>query len=145
MTPQETPCVVRGKSNKEVVDSKGYGYIQYESQEAEALAIKQLNGMLLNNRKLGAFPLKIHPTLAKKITLMLIEGENNLMIMDVIGDPECLRAWVDVMESLLKAREAGSKLETLKMLYGKKNKKRKKKREKKRKKKKKKKKKKRKH
>ncbi|MCI4386465.1 hypothetical protein PGIGA_G00062640 [Pangasianodon gigas] len=35
---------------------------------------------------------KIHPTLANKITWMLLEGENNYEIMNMIGDPELLRA-----------------------------------------------------
>ncbi|XP_047659669.1 polyadenylate-binding protein 1-like [Tachysurus fulvidraco] len=33
-----------------VVESKGYGYVQFESQEAAASAIKRLNGMLLNDQ-----------------------------------------------------------------------------------------------
>ncbi|KAG7313713.1 hypothetical protein KOW79_000062 [Hemibagrus wyckioides] len=35
----------------EVVESKGYGYVQYESAEAAALAIERLNGKLLNDRQ----------------------------------------------------------------------------------------------
>ncbi|XP_058241488.1 polyadenylate-binding protein 1A-like [Hemibagrus wyckioides] len=34
-----------------VVESKGYGYVQYESAEAAALAIERLNGKLLNDRQ----------------------------------------------------------------------------------------------
>ncbi|XP_058241286.1 uncharacterized protein LOC131349728 [Hemibagrus wyckioides] len=34
-----------------VVESKGFGYVQYESAEAAALAIERLNGKLLNDRQ----------------------------------------------------------------------------------------------
>ncbi|XP_060721738.1 uncharacterized protein LOC132852144 [Tachysurus vachellii] len=60
---------------------------------------------------------KIHPSLASKITWMLIQGENNFEIMNMISVPELLRAKVHEMDSLLKAREAGHKPETLKMMY----------------------------
>ncbi|XP_047659668.1 polyadenylate-binding protein 1-like [Tachysurus fulvidraco] len=60
---------------------------------------------------------KIHPSLASKITWMLIEGENNFEIINMIRVPELLRARVHEMDSLLKAREAGHKPETLKMMY----------------------------
>ncbi|GAA6100194.1 polyadenylate-binding protein 1-like, partial [Tachysurus ichikawai] len=60
---------------------------------------------------------KIHPSLASKITWMLIEGEKNFEIMNMINVPELLRARVHEMDSLLKAREAGHKPETLKMMY----------------------------
>ncbi|GAA6102621.1 polyadenylate-binding protein 1-like, partial [Tachysurus ichikawai] len=60
---------------------------------------------------------KILPPLASKITWMLIEGENNFEIMNMISVPELLCARVHEMDSLLKAREAGHKPETLKMLY----------------------------
>ncbi|GAA6100207.1 polyadenylate-binding protein 1-like [Tachysurus ichikawai] len=59
---------------------------------------------------------KIHPSLASKITWMLIEGEKNFEIMNMINVPELLRARVHEMDSLLKAREAGHKPETLKMI-----------------------------
>ncbi|KAG7313688.1 hypothetical protein KOW79_000092 [Hemibagrus wyckioides] len=36
-----------------VVESKGYGYVQYESAEAAALAIERLNGKLLNDRQVS--------------------------------------------------------------------------------------------
>ncbi|XP_053504605.1 polyadenylate-binding protein 1A-like [Ictalurus furcatus] len=36
---------------------------------------------------------KIHPNLDNKITWMLLEGENNCEIMNMIGDPELLR-WI---------------------------------------------------
>ncbi|KAB5535477.1 hypothetical protein PHYPO_G00118080 [Pangasianodon hypophthalmus] len=52
---------------------------------------------------------------------MLLEGENNFEIMNMIGDPELLRARVDEMDALLKAREAGHKPEILKMLYNNQN------------------------
>ncbi|XP_058241062.1 polyadenylate-binding protein 1-like [Hemibagrus wyckioides] len=61
---------------------------------------------------------KIHPTQANQITWMLVQAENNYNIMDMIGDPELLRAKVDKMDRLLKAREAGVKPEKLKMLFG---------------------------
>ncbi|XP_060758717.1 polyadenylate-binding protein 4-like [Neoarius graeffei] len=68
---------------------------------------------------------KIHPNLANKITWMLVESENNYEIMNMIGDPELLRARVNKMDAVLKAREAGLKPETIKMLFNDKNKKRK--------------------
>ncbi|KAF5900955.1 polyadenylate-binding protein 1-like, partial [Clarias magur] len=52
---------------------------------------------------------KIHPSLANKITWMLVQDENNIEIINMIGDPELLRAKVDEMDALLKAREAGHK------------------------------------
>ncbi|KAG7320965.1 hypothetical protein KOW79_015380 [Hemibagrus wyckioides] len=57
---------------------------------------------------------QIHPTEANKITWMLVSGENNYNIMNMISDPELLCAKVDKTD---KAREAGLKPETLKMLF----------------------------
>ncbi|KAG7313685.1 hypothetical protein KOW79_000098 [Hemibagrus wyckioides] len=53
---------------------------------------------------------EIHPADAKQITLMLVQGENNFKIMNMISDPEHLQAKVDKMDTLLRAREAGVKL-----------------------------------
>ncbi|TVK90424.1 Polyadenylate-binding protein 1 [Bagarius yarrelli] len=53
---------------------------------------------------------KINQTQVKKITWMLLEGKNNYNIMNMIRDPELLRARVDKMETLLKLKEAGHKL-----------------------------------
>ncbi|XP_060775179.1 polyadenylate-binding protein 4-like [Neoarius graeffei] len=70
---------------------------------------------------------KIHPNLANKITWMLAGNQNNYEIMNMISDPELLYAKVDEMDAILKAREAGLKLEAIKMLFGDENKKRRKK------------------
>ncbi|XP_026993669.2 uncharacterized protein LOC113637278 [Tachysurus fulvidraco] len=89
----------------------------------KCLTIYMLESALLDDQIQMAYdymlPLvkKIHPSLASKITWMLIEGENNFEIMNMISDPELLCARVHEMDSLLKAREAGHKPETLKMLY----------------------------
>ncbi|KAG7313762.1 hypothetical protein KOW79_000004 [Hemibagrus wyckioides] len=53
---------------------------------------------------------EIHPADAKQITLMLVQGENNFKIMNMISDPEHLQAKVDKMDTLLRARETGVKL-----------------------------------
>ncbi|XP_053493097.1 polyadenylate-binding protein 1-like isoform X2 [Ictalurus furcatus] len=66
---------------------------------------------------------EIHPTQANKITWMLLEDANNFEIIDTIPYPELLRTKVDEMDALLKAREAGCKPETLKMLFNNNNKK----------------------
>ncbi|XP_053491655.1 polyadenylate-binding protein 1A-like [Ictalurus furcatus] len=71
---------------------------------------------------------EIHPTQANKITWMLLEDANNFEIIDMIEYPELLRTKVDEMDALLKAREAGYKPETLKMLFNNNNKKKNKKR-----------------
>ncbi|KAK3557672.1 hypothetical protein QTP70_033031, partial [Hemibagrus guttatus] len=52
---------------------------------------------------------EIHPADANQITWMLVQGENNFEIMNMIGDPEHLRTKVDKMDALLRAREAGVK------------------------------------
>ncbi|XP_053491624.1 polyadenylate-binding protein 1A-like [Ictalurus furcatus] len=66
---------------------------------------------------------EIHPTQANKITWMLLEDANNFEIIDMIAYPELLRTKVNEMDALLKAREAGCKPETLKMLFNNNNKK----------------------
>ncbi|KAF4087845.1 hypothetical protein AMELA_G00076000 [Ameiurus melas] len=76
---------------------------------------------------------EIHPTQAVKITWMLLEDVNNFEIIDMIAYPELLRSKVDEIDTLLKAREAGCKPETLKILFNNKNKNMNKKRNKKRK------------
>ncbi|KAK3509910.1 hypothetical protein QTP70_019388 [Hemibagrus guttatus] len=70
---------------------------------------------------------EIHPTDANQITWMLVQGENNFEIMNMIGDPEHLQAKVDKMDALLRAREAGVKPEILNRIFRDGTKKRKKK------------------
>ncbi|KAF7707853.1 hypothetical protein HF521_016910 [Silurus meridionalis] len=60
---------------------------------------------------------KIHPAEANKISWMLIGSKNNFEIMNMISDPDLLRAKVDEMNMILKTGEAGVKSET-KMLFG---------------------------
>ncbi|KAG7313717.1 hypothetical protein KOW79_000066, partial [Hemibagrus wyckioides] len=47
----DTFSVFRRIVSCKVVESKGFGYVQYESAEAAALAIERLNGKLLNDRQ----------------------------------------------------------------------------------------------
>ncbi|KAK3526542.1 hypothetical protein QTP70_030768 [Hemibagrus guttatus] len=70
---------------------------------------------------------EIHPTDANQITWMIVQEENNFEIMNIISDPELLRTKVDKMDALLRARAAGYKPETLKMIFKTDNKKRRKK------------------
>ncbi|KAK3575606.1 hypothetical protein QTP86_031275, partial [Hemibagrus guttatus] len=70
---------------------------------------------------------EIHPADANQITWMLVQGENNFEIMNMIGDPEHLQAKVDKMDALLRAREAGVKPEILNRIFRDGTKKRKKK------------------
>ncbi|XP_060729391.1 polyadenylate-binding protein 1-like [Tachysurus vachellii] len=55
------------------------------------------------------FPLveKIHPTGAKHITRLVIEGENNYDLVNLIAEPNRLRAHVEQIAAVLQAREAG--------------------------------------
>ncbi|GAA6106259.1 putative nuclease HARBI1 [Tachysurus ichikawai] len=55
------------------------------------------------------FPLveKIHPTGAKHITRLVIEGENNYDLVNLIAEPNRLHAHVEQIAAVLRAREAG--------------------------------------
>ncbi|KAK3522214.1 hypothetical protein QTP70_032776, partial [Hemibagrus guttatus] len=70
-----------------VVDSKSYGYIQYDSAEAAALAIEQLNGMLLNVREITIEYCKAeaHPRSQHQASNLFIKN------LDSTIDDECLR------------------------------------------------------
>ncbi|KAG7324433.1 hypothetical protein KOW79_012449 [Hemibagrus wyckioides] len=68
---------------------------------------------------------EIHPTDANQITWMIVQQENNFEIMNIISDPRLLRAKVDKMDALLKARAAGYKPESLKTIFESGNKKKK--------------------
>ncbi|KAK3506339.1 hypothetical protein QTP70_021894 [Hemibagrus guttatus] len=70
---------------------------------------------------------EIHPMDANQITWMIVQEENNFEIMNIISDPELLRTKVDKMDALLRARAAGYKPETLKMIFKTDNKKKRKK------------------
>ncbi|XP_053083081.1 polyadenylate-binding protein 4 [Pangasianodon hypophthalmus] len=50
---------------------------------------------------------KIHPNRAKDITWMIIQGENNYDLLNMIGDPKLLRFQVEQIAAMLQAREAG--------------------------------------
>ncbi|XP_060745199.1 polyadenylate-binding protein 3-like [Tachysurus vachellii] len=74
-----------------VVESKGYGYVQYESQEAAASAIKRLNGMLLNNQYVTIEYFKYRDE--RKPEARPQHQDNNLFIknLDYTINDECLR------------------------------------------------------
>ena len=47
-TIAETPKVMR---DPDTGNSKGYGFVHYETQDAATLAVTKVNGMLLNGKK----------------------------------------------------------------------------------------------
>ncbi|GAA6086754.1 polyadenylate-binding protein 1-like [Tachysurus ichikawai] len=55
------------------------------------------------------FPLveKSHPTAAKHITRLVIEGENNYDLVNLIAEPNRLHAHVEQIAAVLRAREVG--------------------------------------
>ncbi|GAA6087570.1 polyadenylate-binding protein 1-like [Tachysurus ichikawai] len=78
-------------SRAKVVESKGYGYVQFESQEAAASAIKRLNGMLLNDQYVTIEYFKDRDE--RKPEVRPQHQANNLFIknLDCAIDDECLR------------------------------------------------------
>ncbi|KAG7335962.1 hypothetical protein KOW79_000655 [Hemibagrus wyckioides] len=50
---------------------------------------------------------QIHPTRAREITCMVIQGENNYNLLDMVAEPNLLRAKVEQMVAILQGSEAG--------------------------------------
>ncbi|XP_060725253.1 polyadenylate-binding protein 1-like [Tachysurus vachellii] len=50
---------------------------------------------------------EIHPSRAKDITCLLIQGANNYDLLNMIAEPNYLRAQVEQIVAVLQAREAG--------------------------------------
>ncbi|KAK3544449.1 hypothetical protein QTP86_012431 [Hemibagrus guttatus] len=76
-----------------VVELKGYGYIQYDSAEAAALAIEKLNGMLLNDREITIEYFKPREERKAVARPSSQHQASNLFIknLDSTIDDECLR------------------------------------------------------
>ncbi|KAK3551167.1 hypothetical protein QTP70_013893 [Hemibagrus guttatus] len=53
---------------------------------------------------------QIHPTQAKEITCLVIQGENNYNLLNMIAEPNLLRAKVEQMVAMLRANEAGQRV-----------------------------------
>ncbi|KAK3518197.1 hypothetical protein QTP70_033897 [Hemibagrus guttatus] len=76
-----------------VVDSKGYGYVQYDSAEAAALAIEKVNGMLLRDREITIEYFKPREERKAVARPSSQHQANNLFIknLDSTINDECLR------------------------------------------------------